>query len=249
VARAVNSETLLLKPDSIVEALLELRFESSDVAEYATGKLLQFSLADGFAVARLPVADIPAPIRTQDPTLVHQPILEMRSTDAARVAKVGERTFSWHILGAYPGWAAAQPEFEKVIRHVFGAMSNVNIKRIGMRYVNMFMKDRHKIIRISDLNISVMINGNELIQPFNLNYIARGEGVTALVRLASPEFVAPSKSGMSALVDIDVSIEGDKVASDVDGALKCIETSHDFLKEQYTKFLTPDMRRKLEGEG
>ena len=245
----MNSEALRLPPDSIVEALIELRFESDDVPEFAAGKLSQLPFPIGFAISRLPGADIPAPIRAQDPTLLYQPILEMRSNDATRIAKVGERSFSWHILGAYPGWAEAQPEFATTIRHVFNQLSRPKIKRIGMRYINIFTRSAHNVSSPGDLSVSVKINNEKLSEPFNLNYTAEDGELKCMIRIASQNFILPKSSDIGALVDIDVFSDHDISNMQSDDVIYRIELCHSFLKDQYIRILNSEMKIQHIGGG
>ena len=64
-----------LKHDAILEANFEIRFDAdpSSVAEIFLGRVADAGEWRGFTQRRLPMADIPAPVRRADPSLRFQP--------------------------------------------------------------------------------------------------------------------------------------------------------------------------------
>jgi uncharacterized protein (TIGR04255 family) len=72
-----------IDPDAIIEALVEFRFEHSELPELMLGRLLDAQLWEGHTQTRLPTADIPQPIREMDPNLRYQPLVELRKSDGA----------------------------------------------------------------------------------------------------------------------------------------------------------------------
>ena len=78
-----------IKPDAILEALVEFRFEHTELPELVLGRLLDIQLWSEFGQTRLPTADIPQTIREMDANLRYQPLVELRKDDGSRVAKIG----------------------------------------------------------------------------------------------------------------------------------------------------------------
>ena len=84
VVPALNQEIPIprkLRDDCIIEALCELQFNSPEIPEVVLGRLADATYWSGFSRNRLPMADIPAPIRNAGPFLKYQPVLELKHPD------------------------------------------------------------------------------------------------------------------------------------------------------------------------
>ena len=239
-----------LKKDAIVEALCEVRFDSSEskeVPELVVGRLADCENWKKFGKARLPISDVPAPVRQQNASLRNQPVLELRDSDRARVVKIGSNVVSYHALAPYPGWDSFRPELDDMLDFVFGAFEDFQALRLGFRYVNLVNEKDHLVPDVMALNYSATVAGTQLEPPLNLNYqIARGEEYRATVRIASPDFVpAKIKEPYSALIDVDVSTpEGSTIAS-VDAAKAWIIKAHDIEKDEFFKLFHPEHLAQL----
>jgi uncharacterized protein (TIGR04255 family) len=217
-----------LKSDAVEEALFEVRFETKHLGEVFVGRLAsQFGTPK-----RLPAADVPLPVRVSNPDLKYQATLQAQAS-SGRVAKVGDRVFSYHTLAPYPGWQSFKSEIAQTIARVRDAIPDITPTRLGFRYVNVLEPAKHKIRSVADLNLSVRIAGHELTTPMNLNY-AKSKGEQALlVRIATPEFVkAPLGRLFAVLIDVDVHQETMPVP-DVDHIMDWVETAHTNLKEEF----------------
>ena len=180
-----------LKKDAIAEAICEIRFEceeSLSLPEIVVGKLAEFDVWRDFEKIRLPVAEVPASIRSQDPNLKNQPILEFRARDGSRLAKIGVNVLSYHRLAPYKGWESFKPEIDRTIEFLFGSFQSFKATRLGFRYVNVFTAEDHGINDVRDLNYSVNLAGDDLQDPQNLNYRKmRSDNHSVQVRIASPD--------------------------------------------------------------
>ena len=241
-----------ITPDPIAEALCEIRFsshESEEVPEVALGKLTQNPRWKSFKVVRLPISDIPAPIRLKDANLKHQPSLELRAPGGAHVVKVGVNVASFHQLAPYPGWPKFKSELVDFIEFTFSALRVFECSRIGFRYINTMSESKHGVTGVKDFNLSVLIDGNDIEGPVNLNYIIpRKEKLDTLVRVASPAFVsAPGIAELSALIDIDVYTKKEDSFTDSKDAIDWIEDAHAELKLQFFRLFTRKMMNHLGG--
>ena len=240
-----------LKIDAIAEAICEVRFESvesRDLPELAVSRLAEFSEWKMFKKQRLPIWDIPAPMRMRDPNLKNQPLMELRNADGTRIVKFGANVFSYHVLAPYPGWAAFQPELGEVLEFLFQAFEDFSAKRIGFRYINILNEVDHGLRDITQLNLSVAVAEDQLNCPLNLNFIEELENKshTAMVRVASPEFVtAPPEIVFSASIDIDVYTPIEFSTNDINFALGWIETAHGFEKKEFFNLFTNEMLAEL----
>ena len=234
-----------LKKDAVAEAILEVRFDTSELGELVVGKLASFDDWNSFPSNRLPLADIPAAIRQADPNLAYQPLLERRNPAVTRIVKVGDRVFSYHALTPYPGWEVLECELFRAIEFVFGAIDSFVATRLGLRYLNVLTPD-HSVRSAEALNFSVQVAGRPLDTPLNLNYLRiRGEQHQAMSRIASKEFVQGPAVNLSALIDIDVFTPPEFRSADVTQATEWISKAHELLKEEFFSLLTDKLKEKL----
>ncbi len=239
-----------LTKDAIAEALFDVRFEceeSVSLPEIVIGKLAEFEAWRDFKKVRLPVSEIPATIRSQDPSLKNQPVLELREMNGSRLVKIGVNVLSFHRLAPYPGWESFKPEIDSVIDGLFGSFQDFKATRLGFRYINIFTDTDHGVKNVKHLNYSVNVAGQDLQEPQNLNYkIARSDVHTALVRIASSEFVSgPAGRTIDVLVDVDVFTPEGWNTDDVEDARNWVEAAHTYEKEEFFKLFTDDMITKL----
>jgi uncharacterized protein (TIGR04255 family) len=235
-----------LKNDPIVEALFELRFTSTDIAEVILGKLASCEEWRNSGIQRLPLADVPAAIRENDPNLAYQPVLQVNHREGTRLIKIGPRMLSYHALPPYPGWPVFEPELWSSTQHVFGVLKDVIATRFGFRYINLLTKE-HLIEGISSLNIDVRLAGDMLTSPLNLNYQrSRAAKHNSIVRVASIEFVQNPSPGLTALVDVDIFTPTDFRSNDAAEARVWIDEAHKFLKEEFFTLLPDSIIDQLE---
>src|SRR5262245_43763937 len=96
-----------LKRDAIVEALLEVRFESTDGLQFPEGVVGRFgsnAAWRGYRQVRLPLSDVPAPLRFQTADMKFLPVMELHEQSGKRIVKFGVNVISFHALAPYPGW-------------------------------------------------------------------------------------------------------------------------------------------------
>jgi uncharacterized protein (TIGR04255 family) len=234
-----------LKKDAVAEALLEVRFDSTELGELVIGKLASHEMWKSFPGIRLPLADIPAPIRQADLNLAYQPVLERRNPDTTRIVKIGDRVLSYHALPPYPGWDALEPELHQVMEFVFTAVEGFAAKRFGFRYINVLTPE-HSVHGAKALNFNVAVAGAPLDAPLNLNYLRiRREQHHTIVRIASKEFVQNPAVNLSALVDIDVFTPAGFSSTDMNQAKEWLSDAHEFLREEFFGLLTEKLKEKL----
>ena len=106
-----------LKADAIVEALCQVQFVSDDLPEVIIGRATDFWVKSGYVAERLPIADIPAPIRQADPNLRFQPTIQLREKQGPNLIQIGEQAISFHVAGEkkYPGWDTFREQLKEVV--------------------------------------------------------------------------------------------------------------------------------------
>ncbi len=239
-----------LKKDAIAEALFEVRFEcdeSVSLPEIVVGRLAESDVWRDFEKFRLPVADIPAPIRSQDPKLKTEPILELRERNGSVLAKIGVNVLSYHRLAPYPGWETFKPEIDRTIEFLFVSFQSFKATRLGFRYVNVFTAEDHGVNDVRHLNYSVNLAGDDLQDAQNLNYRkVRSDIHSVQVRIASPEFVSgPIAKKVQVLVDLDVFTPDGFETNEAETAKAWVEDAHIYEKEEFFRLFTDEMKQRL----
>lgn len=234
-----------LRSDAIVEALIEVRFEHNDIADVLPFKVLTSKMVNDNIVTRMPVADIPLQIRRADPALKFQPWIEVVTADKSMQWRVGENVVSHHVLRQYPGWGSFQPSISDLFNILFNTVRELSISRIGLRYVNIFKPENHKIDGVNDTNISINIAQKPIVEGFNLNYKEVDGDFLRLTRVATPDFVSGPDANFSLLIDIDVSTANGLACRSLDEALTWVEGAHDSLKRGFFSTLPADAIKRL----
>lgn len=227
-----------LEPDAILEALVEVRFESPDLPEVVVGRLTDAAHWSTYQQSRLPVADVPQTIRESDLDFRYQPIIELRRPDGLRAARIGGRVVSYHVTNSYPGWAVFQHEIQEVLADITMKIRGINFIRIGVRYINAFTADRHFISGVGDTKLSMELDGSRILGSFNLNYKREHEKHVVMVRLATPDLIAGAiPPGVSLLCDIDINTSGAYLPGSLAAAMAWVEEAHDMEKEEFFRLL------------
>ncbi len=236
-----------IDPDAIIEALVEFRFEHTELPEAIVGRLLDAPLWAAYSQARLPSADIPQPIKEMDSTLRYQPIIELSKNDHTRASKIGGHVFSYHIIGTYPGWTVFRDELNEVVNTIVDKLRSPNFSRLGFRYINMLSPEKHHATGLSATNISISIGDEHLTESLNLNYMRKFEtNHTVTVKIATPDLVATNlPTSFSLLCDIDVATKNNMPVTGLEATIEWIKLAHDLEKEEFFKILRSDITKML----
>lgn len=231
-----------LKNDALVEALLEVRFDTPTISEVLLGRLADHAPWKGFQQRRLPLAEIPAPIRQTERNLRYSPLFELADPERNRLVRIGEHVLSYHQLRPYGGWPVFREELHETIDGLFEKAGDVVVRRLGLRYVNALTAQVHAINGILDLDLAVSIAGSTLPGNVNLNFTTDvHEGTGCTVRIATSDFVGGNiPEGTSVVIDVDVFTKPTvriKSAADVKA---WVEIAHAREKEQFFRLLTSE---------
>ena len=236
-----------LKDDSITEALCQLRFDTPEMSEIVIGRLIDVDRWKHYTKARLPISDIPEPVRRANGNLKYEPLFELADTDRTRLIRIGGNVISYHVLREYCGWVDFQKELEHVLVEPFEKISDLTIERIGFRYINSLVEERHFINGAQSLNVQLSVAEEPITGPVNLNFIVDNSDFhQTLTRIASPEFVKgnfPPKT--SVVIDVDVFTRKDFSSSSLKDVLGWINQAHDYEKSAFFKLLPKTAVEKL----
>ena len=236
-----------LKKDCIVEALCELRFESSEVDELIVGRLTDGAPWDSFVKTRLPFADLPPPMRKANPQFQFQPTIQFKDPNLPLMINLGPNTISTNVLAPYCGWNEFRPKIELTMEQLYSRLPDVVLSRIGLRYVNIITPEHHLVDEITSLKINISVGGEPLRVPLNLTYQKDLDDKKIVVRIASPSFVVGVglPAIYTALVDVDVATPDGFPIPNAEAAKAWIEEAHNLEKEEFFRLWPEELLNKL----
>ncbi|CAN7342585.1 TIGR04255 family protein [Bosea sp. LjRoot237] len=239
-----------LKVDAILEATFELRFDSeaSAVPEILFGQLVSTPAWAGYRPARLPTADIPISVRKSEQNLMHAPSIELTSNDGAVKVRFGPYSIVYSRVGKYPGWDPTfRDEIRATVERIFELLPDIEIKRIGLRYVNALRSDLHEIRNYDDVDLSVRLSNEVINTGLNVNYKLReNDNLEIICRVASAELaqgIVPENATI--IVDLDVYTPDGHLPLDATAISEWVEAAHDIEKKNFFKILGDDATQRL----
>lgn len=233
---------LKLKHDFILEAVFELRFETSTLPEVLFGRLADHAPWRGFRQEPLPAYSVPAVVRQTDQNLRYQPILQLSGDDGRRSVRIGPQVASYHRVAPYVGWTQFSAELDEFFQGLFEKSQNLRISRLGIRYVNAANSELHGIATITDLNLRLIIAESQIGASANVNYMNEHERQTqSVVRIATPDFVIGTlPAGASLMIDVDVSTRAGFMTTSSDDVKSWANFAHEEEKKQFFRLLKPE---------
>jgi uncharacterized protein (TIGR04255 family) len=235
-----------LRVDSILEALVEIRFVTAEHPEAVLGKLVSTESWRSFVRTTLPAGNVPPALREADPNLQILPTVELKAVDGSHAIHIGDRSIALHAYKPYPGWKVFYGQVSSLSENLFGAgLRDINVDRIGLRYINGFTKEDHGVQSLLDLNFNFNVNGNQIAEPMILQYQRSTGDHALLVKLSYPQFVSPAIPGLSAFVDIDVATPVGFATRAHGVVVEWLKRAHDLEKDEFFALFTDELRRRL----
>ena len=237
-----------LTTDTIVEALLEVQFETSELSELAIGRLAAFPQWQRYPAVALPASNIPAALRRADPNMGRLPILEKREAGSAEFGRIGDRAISLHRQRPYSGWENFGPKCHELLSFVYASgLADLKVTRLGLRYVNAFTEKDHGIKSLSELELTMAVGPDQLGARAMLYFERRShEDMIAQVKIASKELIAnPTPNDLAVFVDVDVILPPEAGGLNEEAAHQWLERAHTQEKIQYFSLYTKDMMKRL----
>lgn len=191
-----------LKSEPLVDVVFEVRFASDIAASSLLPGLIISSFPDYKKFERLPAADIPEVVRTQEPTLAFAPL--MRLSAGRFTAQVGDRMFALSCQIPYIGWAAFKQEILKLSGLISSCQPISQITRYALRYVNL-LEIKGAEAQVAAFNWNVRLGNHEVVDQATLvrMEIREGNHGHALQVATGATTLSPAGAKTGAIVDID----------------------------------------------
>jgi uncharacterized protein (TIGR04255 family) len=231
-----------IDPCPIAEAIIEIRFSSS-FPEDAIFGILYPQLQNDFKIfEKLPILQLPEAIRRTDQNLIYQPYYKLKKDNF--LILMGPRVFALVNLKEYSGWKVFSAKIIEIFNVVAKLKIVEDIKRIGLRYVNLF--ENLNLFDISSLTLN--LRGEPLLPAkTDLTMELDSEHCTSRVKMANNALVMIEKEGIKgSLLDIDVEFK-DNRENFFEDIEKFSDIAHNnekeiffsLLKDEYLKTLNP----------
>ena len=235
-----------LEEAPIVEAIVEIRFNSSLPADAVFG-IIYAQLQENYpSHKQLPIMQLPDEIRKKEINLIYQAYYQLTGSGplvigiGPRVISIGFAKYNVNNIVDYPGWTNHMAdEASRVIKLALDSLPSINVERLGIRYQD-FFKDMNLVDgsqinfnfarrKTKSLMVKTSIQENDMLHGItisdNANINIQNEGQVRI------EF--------GSLLDIDTSINDFEV--DTLSEIKSLLTRvHDANKNLFYEILKKD---------
>lgn len=231
-----------ISPCPIVEAILEIRFSSSFPDDAVFG-IIYNQLKDDFPrFDPLPILQLPAAIRSQDPNMKYSPHYTSRNDNY--VLQIGPRSFSINNVENYVGWEVFSLKIFELIEKFEKSGIISQIERLGLRYINIL----ENINVFENSNFSMTLKNEPLTNKTNIStQIAYEKGFCEVKVTSNAEIKLGGGHGKlinGSVIDIDAIVAPDSF----DDIKENIEYAHTIEKDLFYKILTEDFIKTLNPE-
>jgi uncharacterized protein (TIGR04255 family) len=230
---------LSISPCPIVEAIAEVRFETSVPEDAIFGLVYQTLKEDFPKVETLPIASLPAELRKSDQNLALQPLHRLEGKDL-RVL-VGTHSVAVGVREGYPGWVAVSERLNSTFARIESTGLILKPVRFGLRYINFFLGDV-----FPNLALSITINNEPLTGAgTHFKTVIRMHDCSLLVQVGKDIMITGQKQ-VGSVVDIDSFVvapdcsEGFKVS-----LARFLENAHTAEKELFFNLLKREFLETL----
>jgi uncharacterized protein (TIGR04255 family) len=231
-----------ITPDSIEEAVTEVRFESSLPSGAIFGVIYKEFGKSYPAVEQLPILQLPDFVREKDPNLIFQAHYRLKKENY--VLQVGPKVLALGVAKPYSGWPTYRDELIDVFNRVKRLEFIDKVTRFGHRYIDFFQ------FNIFDkIDLAITMNGESAVtdQSFFRTVIRRGI-FRCNIQIGNDAVI--EKEGVrraGSIFDIDTAIEDDLETILLEPT-EVLEAAHLTQKQIFFRLLKPEFIESLNPE-
>ncbi len=187
-----------ISPCPIIEAIVEIRFESVMPPDAVFGVLYNEFKSDYSKVEKLPILQLPETVRNNDINLKFQPHYKLIHDNY--LLQIGPNVLSVVNNNNYAGWK----DFSLKITDTFSQLNKLslvkNTVRLGIRYINFFKLDIYE-----NINLLFLLNNDPLIAEQTLFRctLKTGNFLTNLQIANNAEVTVQNVLEKGSVIDID----------------------------------------------
>ena len=233
-----------INPCPINQAVVEIRFDSPLPPDAIFGVVFN-KLKDSYKdEGGLPILQIPAAVRNQDPNLLFQPHYKLVKDHY--ILQVGPKVISLAITDQkYTTWESYYEEIQTVFEKIKEIDFISNVLRVGLRYINFFADDIWENINISVKVIENKIAGEEIF----LRTVLLKDDYKVMLQAGNQLKLEENNLvvGRASIIDIDTSIEGENI-NFFEDMNSILEKGHSIEKEIFFGLLKDNFLESLNPE-
>lgn len=232
-----------ITPCPIVEAIIEIRFESDLPGDAVFGIAYNAFKNEYSSVKKLPISQIPETIRSKDANLIFSPHYSLQKENFS--LQIGPKVFSLANTKEYSGWGLFSEKAYEVFNKILQLEIVKQIIRIGLRYVNIFEDlDIYKKSKLKMILHENSFNASKL----NLTAEVSGDNCVHLLKMINNAEVMIENNTLSgSIIDIDT-IPENFSGSFFDNMKEFIEKAHVEEKKLFFSLLKDDFLESLNPE-
>jgi len=233
-----------ITPCPIIESIIEIRFDSAIPPDAIFGVVYNsFNKVFPNKPENLPILQIPAQIRNNDPNLLYKP--HYRLSNDTFLFLVGPKSISLINKGEYVGWSIFSPKIVECFQKIKEIQIIKNTKRFGLRYINFF----EKLNIYNEMNLKLSLNedsltGNKTVIRTSL---PKGEFTSRLQISNDSKIEHNDTKKHGSIIDIDLYLEEDG-SSIIDRFDSILEDAHNREKEIFFSFFKEEFLKKFNPE-
>jgi uncharacterized protein (TIGR04255 family) len=232
-----------INPCPIIEAIIEIRFVSSEPWRTMPG-LLFGHIRERYTVSRdLPLATFPEDFRRQNPALMYLPLVQFVRSNF--LIQFGPRVVSLVTSpNQYPGWQEMKTEMAWLLEQIKISGFVSEAERLGVRYFNFFSEDIFAHLHLRTFIGAKALESDEV----SISTVFRQVPMTARLNVSNSVIVGgPDNPRSGSIFDVDVWI-GALDFELFSNGLQRTDEAHDFEKRIFFGLLKPDFLAKLNPE-
>lgn len=230
-----------IDPCPIIEAILEIRFVTSESWHTLPG-LLFARIRDRYPEQKgLPLAQLPEELRRREPAFTYQPLIQFLSRGDFLI-QFGPRVVSLVTKSKeYLGWAALEKEMTWVVSELQQTGFVLEGERLGVRYINFFSFDIFEKLVLDASAAGKRFRGTEL----SITSVLTRPPLTSRLLIANSAIVGVAEGARhGSVLDIDVWLGPSDFDLFQNGVSKFNEV-HQFGKQIFFGLLKPDFLATL----
>lgn len=229
----------------LVDVIFEIRFSPIVTPEVVFPMIYNKISNDFGKIESLPISQMPAQIRDNDPNLEFAPHFRLRNKlNSNHILQIGPKVVVWSSSPIYSGWESFRAYTALLLSKVIQSDVFNNIIRIGFRATNFFEGTN---IFENKLKAEIRLGGNEIKyrQTMLRTEIIKGEFHSTVQILNDAQVNLPSANKTGSLIDIDtfcmpIESSTDDIESKLDRAHEIEkEIFFSLLKEEFLNILDP----------
>jgi len=232
-----------MKPiNTVADCIFDVHFESNIAIEIL---LAHISMANFDQITKLPISQIPEPVRKNDPNLKIQPLYEFRS-ESIKDYKIllGDSVLGIAIDNQrYTSWTKSFfPQIKKIFEEVIKSKKIESISRLGLRYVDFLPNEN--IFETGKININ--INRVPAIDKKMFFRVEDKVDSISYNKIVLNNVEYNNREGVGSIIDITTFIDTKKYILDseefnIDNFFEVIDNLHTVNKDKFKEVISDGM--------